>query len=127
VVAYDADLAARVRALVDAHGGAVERAMFGGLAFMVNTHMACGVLGDGLLVRVGPDAHERAIGDGARPMDTFGRPMRGMVLVPAERVADDGDLADWVLRGVAFAASLPPKTPARKGRGPGSPADGGAG
>ena len=59
-----------------------ERKMFGGLAFMVNTHMACGIVKDDLMVRVGKDNHDAAINAGAAEMDFTGRPMRGMVIVP---------------------------------------------
>lgn len=109
-VAYDTDLAERVRTvLAEADAEVVERSMFGGLAFMAAGHMALGVLGDDLMVRVGPDAHEAALDlPGARPMDFTGRPMRGMVFVAAATL-DDGELATWVRRGLDFAGSLPPK------------------
>jgi TfoX/Sxy family transcriptional regulator of competence genes len=63
-MAYDEDLAARVRTVLSATE-VEEKKMFGGLAFMVNTHMACGVLGDDLLVRVDPDGYEQALEQGA--------------------------------------------------------------
>jgi hypothetical protein len=86
------------------------RQTFGGLAFMVNTHIACGILGDDLMVRVGKAAHDAAIAWGAREMDFTGRPMRGLVIVPGETL-DDDVLAAWVSEAVAFALSEPPKPP----------------
>jgi len=81
-VAYDEDLADRVRAVLP-HGEAVtERQMFGGLAFMLGGHMFCGVVKDALMVRFGPEGAGRALGQPhVRPMDFTGRPMKGMVFV----------------------------------------------
>ncbi len=85
--------------------------MFGGIAFLVAGNMACGVMGDELMVRVGPERAPMLIEseEGARAMDMKGRPMRGWVLVTPEATADDGDLERWVRRGEEFASSLPPK------------------
>jgi TfoX N-terminal domain len=85
--------------------------MFGGIAFMVAGNMACGVIGEDLIVRVGRDLSGALIEseDGARKFDMTGRPMRDWVLVAPEATADDGDLERWVRRGEEFAASLPPK------------------
>ncbi len=84
--------------------------MFGGIAFMLNGHMCCGVTRHDLMVRVGPDAYEDSLArPHARPMDFTGRPMKGMVYVGPGGCEDDDDLRAWVDRGVAFATSLPPK------------------
>lgn len=109
-MAYNEELAASVRdALADSGVAAVERKMFGGLAFMVRGHMTVGILGDELMVRVGPDAYEEALAlPGARPMDFTGKPMTGMVFVAAAGLDEPG-LEDWVERGLAFTGSLPPK------------------
>ena len=109
-MAYDEGLAERVRAELTSVEDVDERRMFGGLAFMVNTHMACGVLGDDLMVRVGKAAHDDAIARGGREMDFTGRPMRGLVMVPGEAL-DDDVLASWVAEAAAFAQSEPPKPP----------------
>ncbi len=85
--------------------------MFGGLAFMVNTHMACGLVGGDLMVRVGADNHDDALSRGASEMDFTGRPMRGMVIVPGARLTTDASLDDWVERAVSYAQSEPPKSP----------------
>ena len=95
-MAYDEDLAGRTRELLAELTDFDERKMFGGLAFMVNTHMACGIVHDDLMVRVGKANHDAAINAGATEMDFTGRPMRGMVIVPANRVRRDGDLEPWV-------------------------------
>ena len=78
-MAYDEKLAARVRDLLPGGNGLTERKMFGGLAFMLGGNMCCGVHGDELIVRVGPDRHEEALrSKHARPMHLTGRPMNGL-------------------------------------------------
>ena len=84
--------------------------MFGGIAWMVDGNMACGTLGEDLMVRLAPEDAESALGEPhVGPMDFTGRPMRGFVKVSGEGVTEDADLARWVDAGAAFAASLPPK------------------
>jgi len=85
--------------------------MFGGLAFMLDGNMACGVVGADLMVRVGPDAYDEALSrPNVRLMDFTHRPARGMVYVESAGVSDQAGLADWVGRGTRFARSLPPKS-----------------
>lgn len=108
---YGEQVADRVRETL-AHAGVtpVEQKMFGGLAFMVGGHMAVGVLGDELVVRVGKGAYEDALAQPyAREMDFTGRPMTGMVLVGTQGFGDDATLRAWVQRGLDCTASLPPK------------------
>lgn len=112
-MAYDDVLAERVRAELTGRAQFTEKAMFGGLAFLVNTHMACGVMGDDLMVRVGKQAHDDAIAAGAMEMTKTGRPMRGLVVVPAAKL-DEESLAAWLEQAVQFAESEPPKTPKRQ-------------
>ena len=108
-MAYDADLAERVRAVIGTTFD--ERKMFGGLAFMVGGNMCCGIVGDELMVRVGPDEFAAALArPHAREMDFTGRPMKGMVYVVPQGVKDKRSLAAWVKRGVDYASSLPPKS-----------------
>ncbi len=115
-MAYDERLADRIRDVLGPRPGVAERKMFGGLAFMLDGHMCCGIVGDELMVRVGPDAHAEALKRAhAREMDFTGRPSKGMVFVGAEGCRTQRSLAAWVNRGVDFAASLPPKG-ARKRR-----------
>lgn len=109
-MAYDNELANRIRGILDGHMGIAEKGMFGGLAFMLNGNMCVGVVKADLMVRVGADDYDAALAhEGARPMDFTGRPLRGFVFVSGEAVATDGSLAEWVGRGLAFAASLPAK------------------
>lgn len=110
-MAYDEKLAERVREQVAKHAEPVELKMFGGLAFMVNTHMACGIMGEDLMVRVGADGHAVALARGAEEMDFTGRPMRGFVVVRAAEVDTDAALRDWVDGAVEFARSQPAKPP----------------
>jgi len=109
-MAYDEGLARRVRAILADEPGLVEKKMFGGVGFMLNGNMACGVNKDDLIVRVGPDSYEQAmIRPHARPFDFTGRLMKGWVMIGPEGASADDDLRDWVADGVNFARSLPPK------------------
>jgi hypothetical protein len=113
-MAYDEGLATRVRDVIGDQPGVAEKKMFGGLAFLLRGNMACGVRGDDLIVRLAADSFDAALDEpGTRLFDLTGRPMKGWLLVDADGHAEDGDLRRWVDRGLAFAASLPPKlTPA---------------
>ena len=84
--------------------------MMGGLCFMVGGHMAVGIVGDTLMVRVGPDGYERALArKHAREMDFTGRPTEGFVFVDAAGIKTRRSLGSWVALGTAFASGLPPK------------------
>ena len=110
-MAYDEKLADRVRGALARRRGVSEKKMFGGLAFLVNGHMACGIIGEDLMVRVGPEAYEAALKKaGARPMDFTGRPMKGMVYVAPRGHRRAPSLEAWVQQGLSYARSLPPKT-----------------
>lgn len=109
-MAFDNSLAERVRKLVHKQKGVQEKKMFGGLAFIVNGHMCCGIVRDELMVRVGPEQHAEALSQPhARPMDFTGKPMKGMVYVEPAGIARDAVLRAWVERGLSFVLSLPPK------------------
>jgi TfoX/Sxy family transcriptional regulator of competence genes len=109
-MAFDEELAQRIRGLLDSRSDVDERKMFGGIGFLLAGNMACGVNGDDLIVRVDPgDAEALESEPGARRFDMSGRPMKGWLLVAAEATADDGELERWVRRGEEFAATLPPK------------------
>ena len=109
-MAYDEALADRVRELMLLRSAVSERKMFGGIVFMLDGNMACGVLGDELIVRVGPEEGERALAEpDTRAFDFTGRPTRGVVVVSPDGVAEDEALAGWVDAGADFAASLPAK------------------
>lgn len=109
-MAYDEMLAQRVRTELSRRRGITEKKMFGGIAFMVNGNMACGVLGEDLMVRVGPDAYEDALQmTGAREMRFTGRPMKGMVYVSPKGYRRKTSFEAWIARGLSYAKSLPAK------------------
>ena len=109
-MACDEGVAERVRTVLDRRTGISEQRSFGGLSFLLNRNMCCGVLNDELAVRVGPDAYDDAVArPHTRPMDFMGRPMRGWVYVAPDGFGEDADLDRWVALGVAFASSLPVK------------------
>lgn len=107
---YNEQLADKVRALVLGRKGWTEKKMFGGIAFMLNGKMCCGVVKDDLLVRVGPDHNDEALAlPNSRPMDFTGKPMKGFVFVSAKGWSDDMRLKEWVDMGIKFVKSLPRK------------------
>src|SRR4051794_36411471 len=110
-MAYDHELADRVRELLAGEAGVAEQRMFGGLAFLINGNMSVAASGEGgLLVRVDPAESAALIDDElVRPMVMRGRPMRGWLRVDAAAVRDPDRLAQWVARGVSYARSLPAK------------------
>jgi hypothetical protein len=110
-MAYDEELAGRIRALVGGEPGLAEQPMFGGLAFLVGGNMAVAASGQGgLLVRVDPAESDALVAEtNARPMEMRGREMRGWLRVDAEDVATEAELRRWVGLGTAYARSLPAK------------------
>ena len=108
-MAYDLDLADRIRELVATEQGVDERRMFGGLAFLVNGNMSVSASGKGgLLVRVDPRETPELIGRHVHTAVMGGREMNGWLRVDPEAL-DDTRLKEWVDRGVAFARTLPAK------------------
>ena len=110
-VAYDEGLAERVREIVSARAGVVEKKMFGGVCWMIGDHMGCGVLGDELFVRHDKEETDAVMREPhtRRFEMRGGRVMSGFVVVAPEALGDDADLARWVDRGADYAATLPPK------------------
>jgi TfoX/Sxy family transcriptional regulator of competence genes len=115
-VAYDEDLANRIRELVGGELGVTEQRMFGGLAFLVAGNMAVAASGQGgLLVRVDPAESDRlAARGGVESMEMRGRAMPGWLRVDASSVNTKRALTPWVRRGVSYARSLPPKPAGRR-------------
>jgi len=110
-MAYDEDLADRIRELLGPQKGVEEKRMFGGLAFLINGNMSVAVSGrGGLMVRVPPDETEKLLArDHVEPMVMAGRETRGWLRVRSDGVKTKRQLQSWVTRGVAYAGSLPPK------------------
>lgn len=110
-MAYDEDLANRIRELIAGAPDVTEKRMFGGLAFLVGGNMSVAASGQGgLMVRVDPADTEALVSrPHARPFEMRGRVMQGWLRVDAEGVRTKRQLEPWVERGVAYARSLPPK------------------
>jgi len=109
-MAYDEAVAKRVRNALGKTPDVVEKRMFGGIAFMVRGNMCCGVIGDRLMLRVGPKGYEMALSrPHARATDSTGKPMKGLVYVEPAGFASVADLEVWIARAMEFARSLPAK------------------
>jgi hypothetical protein len=110
-VAYDEALAERIRDLLAGERDVSEKAMFGGLAFLVSGNMAVSASGQGgLMVRVDPEDGEKLIATtAAQPMEMRGREMTGWLRVATKDVRLERQLSKWVTTGVTYARSLPPK------------------
>jgi len=88
----------------------VEKRMFGGIAFMVRGNLCCGVIGDRLMLRVGPKGYETTLSrPHAKAMDLTGKPMKGMIYVEPAGFATPRDLKKWIERALEFSLSLPAK------------------
>ena len=110
-MAYDEDLANRIRELIANEPDLTEMRVFGGLAFLIGGHMSVGVSGQGgLMVRVDPEETDALLDEPhAQPFQMRGRAMRGWLRVDGDGVQSQEQLEPWVRRGVAYARSLPPK------------------
>jgi TfoX/Sxy family transcriptional regulator of competence genes len=108
-MAYDLKLAERIRSELDGVPFE-EKKMFGGVGFLLNGNMACGVSKDNMIVRFEPEKHNTLLKKPhAKPFDLTGKPMKGWLLVEADGVKTDKQLSTWVKEGVDFASTLPPK------------------
>jgi hypothetical protein len=112
---YDNGTAERVRGILAGRPDVVEKRMVGGLSFNVNGVMCCGVTGTALMVRVGHEAREQALGEPhVRPIEFAGRALAGFVCVDPEGFRTESALKTWVQRGVDFASTLAPEEPAAR-------------
>ena len=110
-MAYDENLADRVRGALPGDAEVTERKMFGGLAFLLNGHMFAGVVGSELMVRLGHEAAQQALErDHVREMDFTGRPMKSMIFVRPAGLHEPA-LQHWVTAAADHARTLPPKPP----------------
>lgn len=119
-MAYDEDLAARIRDELAPVADITEKKMFGGISFLLSGNMAVGVIGDEMCVRVGPEEFDELLDEpGARIFDFSGRPMKGWLMVGDAGQDDGAAFVRWIGRGVEFAGSLPPKSSLRPSAGRG--------
>ena len=109
-MAFSEALATRIRNALHRQERLTERKMFGGLAFLLNGNMCCGVVGDRLMLRLGESGAAQALAEPhTSPMDFTGKPMKSMVYVEPAGTSSEEALRTWVRRSVAFASSLPAK------------------
>ena len=110
-MAYDQELAGRIRQHIGSDPELTEKKMFGGLSFLIGGNMAIAASGQGgLLVRVDPEESDELVSaTEATTMEMRGREMKGWLRVPSEHVGTNEQLAEWVERGTSYARSLPPK------------------
>jgi hypothetical protein len=114
-MAFDTQVADRVRKLLVRHKGFSEKKMFDGVGFLLNDNMCCGILRSDLILRLGADAAEEALREyGVRPFDITGRAMQGWVMVGPPGYEEADDLARWVKLAARFAGSLPAKDKTRR-------------
>jgi TfoX/Sxy family transcriptional regulator of competence genes len=108
---YDLKLANRIRTLLEPDRNIIEKKMFGGIGYILHGNMACGIMGNDLIVRIEPENQTEILSRRfVRPfMGRPGKPMNGWILVSPEGIATDADLQKWVEIGYKYASSLPPK------------------
>ena len=108
-MAYNLKLAERIRSELDGIP-VVEKKMFGGVGFLLNGNLACGVNKDNLIVRVTPEKHDALLKKAhVKPFDLTGKPMKGWLVVEADGVKTGKQLSTWVKEGIEFASTLPAK------------------
>jgi TfoX/Sxy family transcriptional regulator of competence genes len=106
-MAYDEQLARRIRKILRRRDGVTEKKMFGGLSFLLHGKMCCGVLQNDLVVRIQPEDYEAALKESyVRPMDFTGRPLKGFIYIGPEGYQTEKDLSRWIEHGVEFASSI---------------------
>lgn len=109
-MAFDDELAEKIRKETKGQAGLVEKKMFGGLAFLINGNMSVGIHGNELIVRIDPDQTEASLKQpGVRIFDITGRPMKGWLLVGKKGIEDPKSLKKWIKTGVQYASTLPKK------------------
>jgi len=109
-MAYNEELAERVKTIIESKPGFDMKKMFGGICFLLRGNMACGVLNSDLIVRVGPKNYEESLKlPETREFDITGKPMKGWVMVSVDKKKTIEDLEVWVERGASFALELPQK------------------
>lgn len=114
-MAFDQELAERIRVLLNRRRGFAEKNMFGGIGFLLHGHICVGVWKHALIARVGPAAYKPSLAEfGVREFDITGRPMTGWVMIERDGIAKPEDLKAWIDRAVRFVKRLPPKKTRRQ-------------
>ncbi len=109
-MAYDQILAQRIRSIIGAVPGLVEKKMFGGVGYLIHGNMACGVNGDHVIIRLPEAEYAEALSQPhVHVFDMTGRPMKGWITVDSTGIENDQALKAWVDRGLQYAQTLPPK------------------
>ena len=109
-MSYDEGLAERLRDVLVDMPDVTEKKMFGGLCLMVSGHMCCGIVDETLMARVGPEHYAQCLElPYARGMDFTGKPLKGLLYIDPDGIAEDSDLKAWGDRCLVFLQSLPPK------------------
>ncbi len=109
-MAYDQSLGQRIRDCWEPTIPVVEKKMFGGVGFLLQGNMACGIIGSDLIVRVGTAGYEDALAQPhVRPFDTYGKSMSGWVLVGPPGIETDEALRQWIRRGIDYTLTMKPK------------------
>ena len=117
-MAYDENLFQRMTEVLKKAKGVEPKKMFGGICFMHRGNMLCGIDGNRLMVRVGPDQHEHALSlKHAKVMDITGKPMKGFIFVEQIGYRSNRDLEKWINLGLNFTSTLPPKKQKTKKKG----------
>ena len=109
-MAYDEGLAHRIEEYIEQFDDAYPKNMFGGIAWMVNGNIACGVYKESLISRVGPELYQEALRqDGVLEFDITGRPMKGWIMATEDAISEDSELKYWIDKGLEFGRTLPAK------------------
>jgi hypothetical protein len=109
-MAYNENLAKRIHAAIEGQPGFNAKKMFGGVCYLINGNMACGVVDTRMIVRSGPEGYLDDLNrPHTRPFDYTGKPMRGWLMVDIEGLDTPDALQYWVDRALAYASRLPPK------------------
>ena len=104
---YDEKLATRIQKLLKGKRNITEKKMFGGVAFLLDGKMFCGVIKDNLVVRIGPSFYQKALEKPhVRPMDFSGKPMKGFVYVSSDGCKTASALLEWINSGIDYVCSL---------------------
>jgi TfoX/Sxy family transcriptional regulator of competence genes len=116
-MAYEETVAQRIRQAINDRDGLSERKMFGGLCLMLHGNMFAGIIGDELMLRVGPENSDALLArPGARPMDFTGKPMKGYLYVVPSTFASEAGLKEWLGHALSFVETLPPKSGAKSAK-----------